>query len=93
MHIDDEIVVDDKAAVLGLLDVHLYAVRADFHRLAESGKGVFRRKVRCAPVCNDLWCHKILLSSLCSALPHTASAPQAVQARSVPADAMTFLYQ
>ena len=57
MHIDDVVVVDDQFFVMGLLDIHLHAVRADLHRLAEGHKGVFRRKIGRAPVCNDLRCH------------------------------------
>ena len=72
--------------IAGLLYVHFHAVRADLHRLAERRKGIFRRKIGRAAVCNDLRCHKFqfFLTNLFF---------RKFQARSVPFEAMTFLYQ
>ena len=85
-NVDDEIVVDHQLFIAGLLYVHFHAVRADLHRLAKRRKGIFRRKIGRAAVCNDLRCHKFqfFLTNLFF---------RKFQARSVPFEAMTFLYQ
>ena len=84
--VNDKIVVDHQLFIAGLLYVHFHAVRADLHRLAERRKGIFRRKIGRAAVCNDLRCHKFqfFLTNLFF---------RKFQARSVPFEAMTFLYQ
>jgi len=86
MPVNDKIVVDHQLFIAGLLYVHFHAVRADLHRLAERRKGIFRRKIGRAAVCNDLRCHKLqfFLTNLFF---------RKFQARSVPFEAMTFLYQ
>ena len=82
--VNEKIVVDDQLFVSGLLYVHLHAVRADLHRLAECCKGIFRCKVGRTTVCNDLRHHSFLIP---------LSFVFVFYARSEPFEAMTFLYQ